>query len=186
MTVAEFLERLKRGETVTGIGEELGLHRKTIQRRLKKLGYVWDAERQRWLWKKEKGKEPLHQSLTEVNAKWQPTEVIHTISQFVNEDGEGLSERIGGDSPSFTQNEIQGLKEMLAHWRQAAWTTSSEEQDLIARIKQIKNSQNPKVRKTIVIDEEIGRVLDDYAERKRVNKSDLLHLAILELVEKYK
>ncbi len=186
MTVEEFLERLSRGETVTGIGEKLGLHRKTIQRRLKKLGYVWDADRQQWLWKQEKGKEPLHQSLTEVNTKWQPVQSFHNHSHHVNDcETQGYLGFEEKNSPSFTLDEIEGLKELLAHWRETALTTTTEEMGLIDRVKQIKNSKNSKVRKTIVIDEEIAHVFDEYAERKRVNKSDLLHLAILELVEKY-
>lgn len=187
MKVGEFLERLNRGETVTGMGEKLGLHRKTLQRRLKKLGYVWDADRQQWLWEEEKGREPLHQSLTEVNTKWQPEHTIHLDSHNVNQGDEQGS--AGFDqyySPPFTQDEIEGLKQLLAHWRETALSTTVEEVELIERIKAIKNSKNPKVRKTIVIDEEIANVLDEYAETKRVNKSDLLHLAILELVEKYR
>ena len=183
MLVGEFLERIQHGETVTGMSEALGLHRKTLQRRLRRLGYKWDAEKLRWQWGGEQGEEPLHVSLIDMNMSWSK-QLDRTSSQPVKE-----SEKKVVSSP-FTLDEIKGLKEMLLQWRQAPEPTkdptSVSEQDLVERIQHIRNSENEKVRKTIVIDHEIGDRFDEYAEKTRLNKSDLLHLAIYEMMEKYR
>jgi hypothetical protein len=47
------------------------------------------------------------------------------------------------------------------------------------------NKSSNKVRKTIVIDENVAKLLDQLAEEKRVNKSDLLEVALLDLSERY-
>ena len=47
------------------------------------------------------------------------------------------------------------------------------------------NKASHKVRKTIVIDENVAKLLDQLAEEKRVNKSDLLEIALLDLFERY-
>lgn len=179
LLVGDFLERVLRGETVTGISEALGLHRKTLQRRLRKLGYTWDGEKLRWRWTGKEGQEPLHVSLIDMNLSWSE-QLIHTGSQAVNEGGTNIV------SSPFTLDEIKGLKEMLIQWKQQADSTVAlSEKDLVERIQEIKNMENEKVRKTIVIDEGIGLRFDEYAEKTRLNKSDLLHLAIHELMERY-
>ena len=179
MLVGEFLERLKQGETVTGISEALGLHRKTIQRRLRKLGYNWDAEQLRWRWTGKEGEEPFQVSLIDMNLSWSE-QLVNTSSHLVNE---GVNPVV---SSPFTLDEIRGIKEMLHQWKQTSATSvTGSEKDLVDRIQEIKNIENEKVRKTIVIDEEIGRRLDEYAEKTRLNKSDLLHLAIYDLMERY-
>ncbi|MGG4264372.1 hypothetical protein [Peribacillus simplex] len=43
-----------------------------------------------------------------------------------------------------------------------------------------------KVRKTIVINEEVGALLDSFADQHKFNKSNLIEIAILDLVKKYK
>jgi hypothetical protein len=43
-----------------------------------------------------------------------------------------------------------------------------------------------KTRKTIVINEEVAKQLDDFSKKKRINKSDLIELALLDLFERYR
>ncbi|MFD9628326.1 hypothetical protein [Peribacillus muralis] len=56
--------------------------------------------------------------------------------------------------------------------------------DLYQRI--VTLGKGTKVRKTIVINEEVGALLDSFAEQQKFNKSDLIEIAILDLVKKYK
>ncbi|MDM5215136.1 hypothetical protein QUF94_27900 [Peribacillus sp. NJ4] len=42
-----------------------------------------------------------------------------------------------------------------------------------------------KVRKTIVINEEVGALLDSFADQQKVNNSYLIEIAILDMVKKY-
>ncbi|MEU9292071.1 hypothetical protein [Streptomyces sp. NPDC048275] len=84
--------------------------------------------------------------------------------------------------PQFTKDEVSMLMEMLYEWQQKK---AEEQQGKInvsnqvhERIKQL--PKDDKTRKTIVIDKNIGDCLDKYCEAERVNKSDVLHLALLD------
>lgn len=88
--------------------------------------------------------------------------------------------------PQFTQNEVSMLMEMLYEWQQKKVTEQSEQikipTQVHERIKVL--PQSDKTRKTIVIDKEIGDRLDTYCKTERVNKSDILHLAIMDFLNK--
>jgi hypothetical protein len=43
-----------------------------------------------------------------------------------------------------------------------------------------------KTRKTIVINEEVAKQLDEFSKKKRINKSDLIELALLDLFDRYR
>lgn len=86
----------------------------------------------------------------------------------------------------FTQNETQMLLEMLHEWqqkKQAEQNGGLEEISLYERIKSLPG--NAKIRKTIVIDELIGKRLDDFCAKEKVNKSDVMYLALMDFLNKY-
>lgn len=58
------------------------------------------------------------------------------------------------------------------------------EPTLHERIKQF--PQEEKTRKTIVIDQCIGVRFDAFYEVERLNKSDILHLALVDFMDKFK
>ena len=85
--------------------------------------------------------------------------------------------------PQFTQNEVSMLMEMLYEWQQQKKVKEqSEPTQVHERIKVL--PQSDKTRKTIVIDKNIGDRLDTYCKSERVNKSDILHLAIMDFLNK--
>ncbi|MDH2363455.1 ribbon-helix-helix domain-containing protein [Priestia megaterium] len=75
------------------------------------------------------------------------------------------------------------IKEMLKSWQKVASTTQTNEQSLYEHVKQLPQSE--KTRKTIVIDRVIGKRLDEFCETERINKSDVLHVALADFLEKY-
>lgn len=75
------------------------------------------------------------------------------------------------------------IKEMLKSWQESPSTTQTNESSLYDRVKQL--PQSDKTRKTIVIDRVIGNRLDGFCETERINKSDVLHLALTDFLEKY-
>jgi uncharacterized protein with von Willebrand factor type A (vWA) domain len=83
----------------------------------------------------------------------------------------------------FTQGEIRMIKEMLKSWQEVTTTTQTNKQSLYDRIEQL--PQSDKTRKTIVIDRVIGKRLDEFCKNERINKSDVLHLALTGFLEKY-
>ena len=74
------------------------------------------------------------------------------------------------------------IMEMLYEWQQKKVAKQNEEieasDQIYERIKQL--PKGGKTRKTIVIDKSIGERLDEYCEVERVNKSDVIHLALLD------
>lgn len=89
--------------------------------------------------------------------------------------------------PQFTRNEIADIVEMLQEWRMKKKAEQlgfeQEPTQVHERIKLL--PQEEKTRKTIVIDKNIGDRLDQYCKNEKVNKSDILHLALLDFLDKY-
>jgi len=94
--------------------------------------------------------------------------------------------------PQFTHDEVRMISEMLHEWKQSK-LNRPEQMDIeepspgVAqvheRIKEL--HQGDKTRKTIVIDKGIGDRLDAYCKKERVNKSDVLHLALMDFLDGY-
>lgn len=87
--------------------------------------------------------------------------------------------------PQFTRDEVTDLMDMLQEWRmskQAEHMGIKEPKAVHERIKEL--PQGDKTRKTVVIDKGIGERLDEYCKREKVNKSDILHLALLDFLDK--
>lgn len=82
----------------------------------------------------------------------------------------------------FTDDEMLAIKEMLKSWKESAPTIKMEP-TLHERIKQL--PQEEKTRKTIVIDQSIGERFDVFCEAERLNKSDILHLALADFMDKF-
>lgn len=86
--------------------------------------------------------------------------------------------------PQFTRDEVEDLVAMLQEWRmnkQAEQLGIKEPKAVHERIKEL--PQGNKTRKTIVIDEGIGERLDKYCQTEKVNKSDILHLALIDFLD---
>lgn len=81
----------------------------------------------------------------------------------------------------FTGDEVSMIKKMLKEWQ--APKVFEINTGVHDRIKQI--PQADKIRKTIVIDRAIGKRLDDYCKAERINKSDVLYLALQDFLDKY-
>lgn len=190
MNVGEVLKRLENGEKLKDIGDSIGVSPRTMQRRMKKIGYVWNNSVNRWEWSGP-DPQPLEMEILEtttktregkVNTKRREGEV--NVKTHRNE-GEADVKPISRDiHTSFTADEIKAIRSMLLEWQQSqAAGSSAAGAALHERIKDIKNGE--KVRKTIVINKDVGAALDQFAERERVNKSDILEIAIMDFINKY-
>jgi hypothetical protein len=91
--------------------------------------------------------------------------------------------RTKGENPvhtGFSPEEIAILRELIRGY------VLDDQQDrdvLYQRVVTLKAGK--KVRKTIIINEEVGVLLDKFAEHQKFNKSDLMEIAILDLIKKY-
>ncbi|MGE7780950.1 hypothetical protein ACQKL0_13495 [Peribacillus sp. NPDC097264] len=136
--------------------------------------YIGDAE------------EPLYKSVFEfVESKNNSPKVKETspsISQpFVFDVNRGRNE----GEIDFTPEETAILKELIrAYVLDAKPDNHRSREDLYQRIVTLEKGK--KVRKTIVINEKVGALLDRSADQQKFNKSDIIEIAILDLVNKYK
>lgn len=93
--------------------------------------------------------------------------------------------------PVFTTEEIATLKDIIATWNETKGTlsvmetaaTPTTDQPLLERVRNIK--QEKKMRKTLSINETVGKALDEFARRERVYKADVIELALWDFMERY-
>ncbi|TKH02731.1 hypothetical protein FC682_20910 [Peribacillus simplex] len=83
----------------------------------------------------------------------------------------------------FTSEEVAILRELIREYVLLDDQQDSHKDALYQRVVTLKAGK--KVRKTIVINEEVGALLDRFADHQKFNKSDLMEIAILDLVKKY-
>ena len=162
-----------------------GISEKPFRIALKEAGYEFRNSGQKGWFFIGEGEEPLDHSIFHYVKPSSPkvhTDFTHSNNKFTESNKEFTN-----NSPiiheQFTQDEIHMIKEMLKSWQEVTSTTLTNEQSLYDRIKQL--PQSDKTRKTIVIDRVIGKRLDEFCEAERINKSDVLHLALTDFLEKY-
>jgi hypothetical protein len=117
--------------------------------------------------------------MDEINVKRNSPISSHPIPLVVN------NVRTKGENPvhtGFTPEEVAILREVIRGYVLDDQQDSHRE-PLYQRVATLKAGK--KVRKTIVINEEVGDLLDRFADHQKFNKSDLMEIAILDLVKKY-
>lgn len=163
VNIGELLEELKKTENTTAsIAKRIdGLSEKKLRQALKHAGYEFSNISPKGWYYKGKEVEPLHKDIFDYVQKSVP---------YVNE-----SEMM------FTLDEIHVLKNLVQKEMERFQVQEDTLQSRIAKL-----GKGQKVRKTIVIYEKIGELLDQFAEQTRYGKSELLEIAILDLISKYK
>lgn len=182
ITYGDYFKRRSEGETVKNIAESIGSNTKALNRSLERVGYVSEGtgNDQKWIWKGE-GAEPLEREFLFGRGSGGNSSNVkrdsHTEVKPVKSDDSLVLHTV------FTQLEIAALKEMIGNHTRAKEEAAPEIGGLYDRIRGIEPES--KVRKTIVINESIGKALDRFADEKRVNKSDVIHLALLDFIKKH-
>lgn len=202
-TLGSILNALKMEGVKTGdIAKVIdGISEKPLRRALKEAGYVFQNKAPKgWIYIGE-GEEPLNHSVFDYVKRNSPavhtqfthsnTEVTSTIEgeQVFTQDHTRITK---GETnvnspvihPQFTQDETRMILEMLQEWKQQKQLeiTSNNNEPVHERIKVL--SGGDKVRKTIVIDKTIGDRLDEYCKSEKLNKSDIIHLALIDFFHK--
>lgn len=181
-SINSILEALAEGNKAEAIAKELeGISQKPFLNALKEAGYNYSNKAPKGWHYVGEGVEPLNKSIFDYvkrnsSSKKKNSPVIH--EEFTPSNNE-----VTVNSPmvhsQFTADEVSMIKEMLKSWKEAVPIGESVHD----RIKYL--SKGDKTRKTIVIDESIGKRLDNFCGIEKVNKSDVLNLALLDFLEKY-
>ncbi len=181
-----------------------GISEKPLRNALKAAGYEFRNQAPKGWHFIGEGVEPLNKSIfdfvNKAKASSSKKSNSHTVhKQFIQSNKDSTSGnpvKITPTSPvineQFTQDEVKIIKEMLKTWQQAAsqgkvqvdkYKHEGSVTTVHERIKAL--PQDKKTRKTVVIDKTIGNSLDLFCKAERVNKSDVLHLALIDFLNKY-
>ena len=159
-----------------------GTSQKPFLNALKAAGYRYSNKVPKGWYYAESGVEPLNKSIFDFHVK-RNSSAKKRNSPEIHQDVMPNNNEFTMNSPvihtPFTSDEVIIIREMLKSWKEAVPTVESVHE----RIKHL--PQNNKTRKTIVIDENIGKRLDEFCDHERVNKSDILNLALIDILEKY-
>ncbi|MBX9955107.1 hypothetical protein H7T43_09280 [Peribacillus simplex] len=186
MLVKELLQRLENGETLRALALEVGVNPSTgLQRKMKRLGYVYDRSTAKWNWGGE-GAEPLDADLsTEVaTTRRQPSDkkkVKKTTTKVVHDEIRTTNDRQQVDN--LTADELVAIRELIRSHQESA-PAVADSRTLHDRIKEINREE--KIRRNVFLNKTISDRLDEFCDRERVNsKSELIEIALQDLIDRY-
>ncbi|QKE76204.1 hypothetical protein HPK19_25685 (plasmid) [Arthrobacter citreus] len=181
MTIQEIIHTLNTtNKTVALLAKEIGIAEKKLRAALKSAGYQFsNSGTKGWFFIGE-GNEPLDkpvQSFLSIsNTKPSKSNTKQSKENTVTIQGNTDIPKKNTEKV-FTDEEIQILKEFAQNMKKG---NTKILQQAISHIPQKK-----KVKKTYAIPEEIEMRLSNLATTQRLQKSELLSLALLELLERY-
>ncbi len=190
MIIKDLLNELsKPGQTVAGIAKQIeGVGEKRLKNALNQVGYRFrNQSPKEWFFAAE-GSQPLDKSIFDYV---KPDS--HSYHTETHKPGENNTPDVNSishtgetnvkDYSKLMYDELKAIRSLLQkHNRKNTVNVSN---DLLERISGL-NKAAEKTRKTIVIDKTISEQLDQFAKEKRVTKSNLLELALLDLFNRYK
>lgn len=195
-TIKSIMAALKKDGIKTGdVAKAIeGISEKPFRAALKAAGYEFSNRVPKGWHYVGAGEEPLDKSIfdyvkkgniqvkrnsSKVHTDMSKGELEVTASEIDMPKGELAMKSTSSVVPmQFTSDEVNMILEMLQEWRK-----SKEDMNVLEakpsvheRVKRI--PQGKKTRKTIVIDKAIGERLDVFCEQERLNKSDVMYLAL--------
>jgi hypothetical protein len=194
MKIKEVLDDLTvTGNTIAKIAKDkASIGEKKLKEALHNAGYEYRNKNPKgWFYARE-GEEPLYKSVFDfIEPKTSSANVkrdSHAGAFDVKRDSHAgafdvNNTRTKGENSvhtEFTPEEIAILRELI---RGYVLDDQQDRDALYQRVVTLKAGK--KVRKTIVINEEVGALLDKFADHQKFNKSDLMEIAILDLIKKY-
>ncbi|MGW6253656.1 hypothetical protein ACWF5S_21000, partial [Peribacillus butanolivorans] len=137
------------------------------------------------------GEQPLYQSVFEfINVQTSSPDVkqnspikpqVNSLDvNSVRNEGEHIVQT------GFTPEEVAILRDLIRIYvlDEQHKENEGDRDDLYQRVITLEK-RGDKVRKTIVINREVGSLLDKFADQQKFNKSDLIEIEILDLIKKY-
>lgn len=186
MNVKQVLNELE-SNTMNDVARMIGISSSALQRRLKKIGYVWNASLRKYEWPHDEP-EPFNHDIGILSPGGQVGhgQSGHTthVKQTRNEE-EAIVYNTGGRQ-SFTNHEIDVLREMIQAWEEKAVSEPYEATNGVSLYERVLAIQKEKKkRKTIVINESVADRFDQFAHDKKVDKQDMIELALIDFMERY-
>ncbi|MFS0639231.1 hypothetical protein AB1K84_25490 [Mesobacillus foraminis] len=192
MRIGEVLDALATpGNTVARVAkEQAGIGEKRLRTVLNTAGYEFRNKGQKGWFYIGEGQEPLENDLSDYitvsNTTVQSTaptsnKRIYSRSDLAkNHKGNQVNDPFG--ELQFTKEELTTLKEMIQEYIHEKRNQTSRDR---LHIRIMKLQKEERTRKTFVMSESVANKLDDFAEKMKFNKSDILELALMDFIRSY-
>ncbi|OSX87799.1 CopG family transcriptional regulator [Bacillus mycoides] len=179
MKIEELIKSLK-GNSAKVVGKEVGICDKRLLRGLKKAGYEYNKKGNIGWYFIGQGDAPLKTDIREFIVTADDTKVETTDNVF-------------------TKKDVSELRKMLSEWgatKNAVNVIVQQKEKISAQ-----NNTNPihslymrigesgaqeKASRTVNLDKEICARLDDFEDKHRLNRDEIVEIALCEFFEKYK
>ena len=169
--VLDVVKQMNEGTKIDDIAAVLGINRKKLSKLIKENGFNYSQSTRTW--------NPINEELaaaTDTPATGEKS--VKSTSRKAAKESDNSSHSLHGE---FTSKEIAILRSIIKDYskenKPAAFTS------LYDRVLTL-NKEDRK-RKTIVIDKSIGERLDAFKKKNKIDKSDVLEIALLMFFEKY-
>jgi hypothetical protein len=168
--------RLKEGQTVIRIREDIGVGEKTLQKEIKANGYKYNSRERQYM--------PTIETTTNSTTENIPTIVVDSNTVVGNENTIVVpkqQQQILG----YLENNFEILQEFIEKYKATTKSTTETTTNYIS-INLIDDKHlNPKP-KSIRINEFVYQDWQQFCENKHYSKQDLISMALKEYMEKYK
>ncbi|MFE0504352.1 hypothetical protein ACWF7H_03075 [Peribacillus butanolivorans] len=193
MKIKEVLDELSmKGNTVAKIAKNKAkIGERKLKEALRNAGYEYHTKNPKGWFYAGEGEQPLYQSVFEfINVQTSSPDVkqnspikpqVNSLDvNSVRNEGEHIVQT------GFTPEEVAILRDLIRIYvlDEQHKENEGDRDDLYQRVITLEK-RGDKVRKTIVINREVGSLLDKFADQQKFNKSDLIEIEILDLIKKY-
>ena len=170
MEKIEYLNnKLKEGQTVIRIREDIGIGEKALQREIKANGYKYNNKERQYM--------PTTESTTKTTTEISPTIVVDENTFVVPKQQQQIL--------GYLENNFEVLQEFLEKYKSTTKaTTETTTNHIVINLVDDKHL-NPKP-KSIRINEFIYQDWQKFCDTKHYSKQDLVSMALKEYMEKYK
>lgn len=182
--IKNILEALREeGVKTSDIAKSIpNLSEKPFRAALKKAGYTFNNTSPKGWHYNGEGEEPLEKSIFDFvkrsDKRVKPTS--QTVHLRTSTSANNSSPKIHLD---FTDGEKEAIREMIQSWKKGK--LNQEREGLHDRVKGIQKDNKDKKRGTIVISKKVMDRLDVFCDKEHEDKSDVLHLAIIDFLDRY-
>ncbi|MEH7452301.1 ribbon-helix-helix protein, CopG family [Gottfriedia acidiceleris] len=179
MLIGEVLERINSGEKMSNIAKTInGIGEKALRQAMKNAEYEFrNSGKKGWYYIGEEDP-PLDKSIFEFVStkqdKPKSNNKVITDNNFAEK--EGNNEVITGNN--FTEEEVKALKELAKNF-----ITRGNNEVITNRVQIEKGDR---VRKTFHVNKSLVEQLNDLAKQNNMSQSDLLEMALLDLIKRSK
>ncbi|MGG0188511.1 hypothetical protein [Bacillus rhizoplanae] len=192
MRLREVIDRLNSGTKTVDLAKELEVNEKRFRNGLKQAGLLYNNSVKVWTWNKDSG-ESLDKSIFDYVSKKRntganPKQQSNNKSVAKTPQSKARTSNVSSANDNkmselqFTPEQVQALKEMANQY-----IHDKENETMRDRLhkKIMTLPEGKSARKTVVLLEEVGERLDNFAKAVRFHKSDILTLALMDFLDRY-